>query len=466
MFSGDNAGHMSGSSKKHQDKPASLFSFGNPERGGAISKPSGVSSTPFSFLGNPVSEYQVTKHPKICTCSSGQGDGVGFGKSDQSKAGRDFPFSGNSERGDKMAEPPNLDLSSKDRHNTKPLFGVNTDRQEDTSAFLDPHGRTYGTGLFGAKPEGREPTKSLWGVGKTPQTPLNPYTTIANVDKTPQYPFSSLFGPQSRTNDTSLFGPKPECKNNTTSSLNSNTMPQKWTLPVGNKPKDRNSKVGVLFPGKRDDHVTELFNSRSECRDDTKLALGLNSLPQKYTGLVKKPPQDRNDNTQVSNLPEKRKRHVHWSSDTEAECRDDTRPLLSPNTKRQKLTPKHDDTSLEDIDPNIDEDVWSVEYAASENTIVNCPGGYTFHIETPQHWGEHVIITTSARKITIVNRAEARGSLPIRDYRNPVDLGRYLAPDRKVANIWVRGAIWKIDLVIREDDSIEFGYHERVYACR
>lgn len=451
MLFGGYAGHMSGS--KHQDKPASLFSFGNPEHGNTISKPSGVSSTPSSLFGNPVNGDEVTKQPKICTCRSGQGDDVSFGKSDQSNAGRDLPFSGSSERRDKMAEPSNLDLSSKkDRHNMKPLFGISTDSQEDTSAFSDTYGGTYGVPVFGAKPEGREPTKSLW-AGPTPQPLLSPFTgTNFNVDKTPQASFSPMFGLQSITNDTGLFGAKPECKSTTKSSLNSNTMPQKWTLPVENKPNDRDSKAGVFFPGERE--------------DDTKLALAVNSLPQKLTWRFGEPPKDRNNNAQVSDLPEKRKKRVHLSSDTESECSDDTRPPLSPNTKRQKLTPKHDDTSLDCIDPNIDEDAWSVEYGASIYTIVKCPGGYTFQIETPYHWGKHVITTTSAKKITIINGAEAQGSLPIRHYRHPIDLGRYLAPNKKAANIYVSGAIWKIDLVICEDNSIEFGYYNSDIAKR
>lgn len=164
-------------------------------------------------------------------------------------------------------------------------------------------------------------------------------------------------------------------------------------------------------------------------------------MPQKHTRRFENTPKGRNSNAQVFDLPGKRKRHDASLSNTEAECRDDTRPLLSPNTKRQKLTPKHGDTTLKDIHHNIDEDAWSVEYAGSINMIVNCLGGYTFHVVTPQHWGEHVITTTSARKITIANRAEARGSIPNRKWREPLDLGRYLAPGQKVADIWVQGAI-------------------------
>ncbi|KAH6957836.1 hypothetical protein BKA56DRAFT_624465 [Ilyonectria sp. MPI-CAGE-AT-0026] len=465
MFFGDNAGHMSGSSLKHQDKPASLFSFGNPEHGNTISKPSGVSSTPFSFFGNPVNGDKVTKQSKICTCSSGQGDDVSFDKSDQSKAGRDLTLSGNSERGDKMAEPSNLDLSSKkDRHNTKPLFGVSTDRQEDTSAFSDAHGRTYGVPLFGAKPEDREPTKSIW-VGKTPQNPLNPFRTMLNVDKTPQASFSPMFGLQSRTNDTVLFGTKPECKNNTKSSLNSNTMPQKNTLPVEVKPKDRDSKAEVFFPGKRDDHATELFDSRSECRDDTKLAPSVDSLSQEHTGRFEKPPKDRNNNAQVSNLPEKSKKRVHWSSDTEAECRDDTQPLLSPNTKRQKLTPKHGSTSQEDKASDMDEDTWSVEHVGPEEMEVNCPGGYKFHLQVPKHWGKDIITSTSATKMTIANRAQARSQI----YKG-FNVRSLLDPDysstigQKEVYISTTGYIWKIDFVICEDKSIEFGYYKSFFA--
>ncbi|KAH6982592.1 hypothetical protein EDB80DRAFT_691778 [Ilyonectria destructans] len=473
---GDNTRQMFSSSKKNQDKPGSLFSFNNPEHGNTMSKPSGILSTPLNVFGNPVSGDKVTKHSKICTCSSGLEDHVGFGKSDENKAGPDFPF-GNSERGDKMAEPSSLDLSSNRRHNTKPLFGVSTDRQEDTSAFLDPHGRTYGGGLFGPKPEVREPTKSLFNVDKTPQnpfptifnvdeTPQNPFPTIFNVDNTPQDPFPPISGPQSRTSGTGLFGLKPECKNNTKSSLNSNTMPQKNTVRFGNTPKDRNSKAGVFqFPGKRNDHVTGLFNSRSECRDDTKLALGVNSLPQKHTGRFENTPQDRNNNAQVSNLSEKRKRHVHWSSNTESECRDDTGPLLSPKTKSQKLTPKHGSTNREDKASDMDEDTWSVEHVAPEEMEVNCPGGYKFHLQVPKHWGKDIITSTSATKMTIANRTEARSWMS--EGFNP----RYLLdPDysstlgQKEVYVSATGHIWKIDFVICEDKSIQFGYYKAFLA--
>lgn len=104
----------------------------------------------------------------------------------------------------------------------------------------------------------------------------------------------------------------------------------------------------------------------------------------------------------------------------------------------------------------MDEDTWSVEYAGPGNMTLLCPGAYIFHMTAPRHWGEHIIIATSARKIVIANRAEARAPEGI--MRDTMDLSRRLAPGQKVAHISVSGGIWKIDLTICEDNSIELGY--------